>query len=135
MMAVPDVFIQDVLRENEQRRREEQAVRDLLIMAETEPDELADFKEICEFLNKTKITIGTERTALYAVLDAGPIDAMCFDPEEPIPTPAEVFEKNIRAVFKTRREAESFAHDNGFQVLKIEEMTPEMEKRDEECII
>ncbi|MDR2943825.1 MAG: hypothetical protein LBU81_01855 [Methanosarcinales archaeon] len=70
--------------------------------------------------------IKQDAIVLYLVFTTNSIvDSFYFDPEEPSPTAAEIAEKNFVAAFRDENEAMGFAHNNGFQVLKIEEFIPE----------
>jgi len=64
--------------------------------------------------------------SLWLVLSSGPIDALYFDPDEPIPTAREILQRYILAAFSSEDEANAYAHDYGFEVLKIDEWKPEM---------
>lgn len=80
---------------------------------------------------KNKTEADEEPPSLYMVLSSGPIDALYFDPEDPIPTAAEILQKYILAIFSCENEANQYADDYGFVVMKIKEQTPESPKDDD----
>ncbi|MCL2862790.1 MAG: hypothetical protein FWE54_01645 [Methanimicrococcus sp.] len=63
----------------------------------------------------------SNRNSLYVVLDSGPIDYYFFDPEDPIPSAGEILQRHIRAVYADEDEADKYAHDWGYDVLRIDE--------------
>lgn len=55
---LPDADIDDIAAANQRSRDEDRAVKDLILISESEPEILTDFQEICDFLNQFKISVG-----------------------------------------------------------------------------